>query len=216
MPESTPEKTHRKPRAALYGRVSTSSKGQDPALQIEALRRVADQRQWEVVGEFVDDGVSGAKDSRPELDRMMADAHAGKIDVIACWKFDRIGRSVQHLVRTLETLRSLGVDFASVTESVDTSTPVGKMVFHLIASIAEFEHALIKERIAAGVARARKAGKKFGRPRRDDIDMKRVQRLLKHGHSLRAIAKMLDVSRGTLRYRLSQLGEKPGSQAAKS
>lgn len=196
-----------KPRAALYARVSTSGKGQDPALQLEALRRVARQRDWHVVNEYVDIGVSGKKDHRPALDNLMADCHAGKIDVVAVWKFDRFGRSLRHLVEALAEFEAIGVAFVSVTESIDSGSPIGKAMFHIIGALAEFEHSLISERIAAGVARARKAGKKFGRPR-NDIDMARVNRLLKHGHSLRSISRLLDVSRGTLRYRLKQAGEK--------
>ncbi len=196
-----------KPRAALYARVSTSGKGQDPALQLEALRRVAEQRGWHIVNEYVDIGVSGKKDHRPALDDLMADCHAGKLDVVAVWKFDRFGRSLRHLVEALAEFESIGVAFVSVTESIDSGSPIGKAMFHIIGALAEFEHALIQERIAAGVARARKAGVKFGRPRKDDIDMPRVRRLLKHGHSLRSISRLLDVSRGTLRYRLKQSGE---------
>lgn len=207
------DKQHlQRPRAALYARVSTTGKGQDPQMQLDALTALAQQRGWQVADVYVDNGVSGKKDSRPEFDRMMADAHAGRINVVCCWKFDRVGRSVQHLVRCLETFRALGIDFISVTESIDTSTPVGKLVYSVIASIAEFEHSLILERIACGVARARRQGKKFGRPRHE-VDMARVERLLAHGHSLRSVAKLLDVSRGTLRYRLKLAGQKSASSS---
>ncbi len=103
----------------------------DPQMQIDALTALAQQRGWQVADVYVDNGVSGKKDSRPEFDRMMADAHAGRINVVCCWKFDRVGRSVQHLVRCLETFRALGIDFISVTESIDTSTPVGTRIVML-------------------------------------------------------------------------------------
>jgi len=195
------------PRAALYARVSTTGKGQDIGLQLDALRAVATQRGWEVVGEFTDDGVSGTKDSRPGLDALMHAVHAGQVTTVAVWRFDRFGRSLQHLVRALAEFQALGVDFVSVTESVDTSTPMGRVVFHIVGALAEFEVELTRERIAAGVARARKAGKPFGRPRLD-IDMDRVNRLLKHGHSLRAVAQLLDIPRSTLRNRLKAAGQK--------
>jgi len=197
-----------KPRAALYARTSTGNKGQDPQMQVEALQRVAEQRGWNVTGVYVDHGVSGKKDSRPEFDRMMADCHAGRIDVLAVWKFDRFGRSLRHLVEALAEFEAIGVAFVSVTESIDSGSPIGKAMFHIIGALAEFEHSLIQERIAAGVARARKAGVKFGRPRKDDIDMDRVKRLLKHGHSVRSISRLLDINRGTLRYRIKLMGEK--------
>ena len=116
-------------RAALYARTSTSGKGQDPELQLVDLRRLAEQRGWDTVFEFVDEGVSGAKAARPALDKLMAEARQGKIDVVAVWRFDRFARSTQHLLRALEEFRALGVDFMSQREAIDTRTPMGRMVF---------------------------------------------------------------------------------------
>ena len=191
-------------RAALYARVSTSDKGQDPELQLEDLRRLADQRGWAVTQEYVDTGVSGTKGSRPALDALMDDARRGRFDVVAVWRFDRFARSTQHLLRALEEFRALGVDFVSQREAIDTSTPMGKMVFTMIAAVAELEASLIRERVQAGVDRARRQGKKLGRPRRE-LDLRAARILLDQGHSQREVAEMLGVPRGTLRRRLQEL-----------
>ena len=190
-------------RAALYARTSTSDKGQDPELQLEDLRRLAEQRGWMVVDEYVDEGVSGTKDARPALDALMDDARRGRLDVVAVWRFDRFARSTQHLLRALEEFRALGVDFMSQREAVDTSTPMGRMVFTMIGAVAELEAALIRERVQAGVDRARRQGKKLGRPRRE-LDLRAARILLDQGHSQREVAEMLKVPRGTLRRRLQE------------
>jgi DNA invertase Pin-like site-specific DNA recombinase len=116
-------------RVALYARVSTNN-GQDPTLQTRELREYLERRGWQLAGEYVDVGVSGSKERRPELDRLMADAHRRRFDVVAVWKFDRFARSVSHLLRALETFRALGIEFVSLSEQIDTSTPMGKMVFY--------------------------------------------------------------------------------------
>ena len=190
-------------RVALYARVSTSNHGQDTGVQLDELRLVAAQRGWRVVGEFVDDGVSGGVASRPALDRMMAAAKAGKLDVVAVWRFDRFARSTQHLLSGLEDFRHLGVEFVSLRESVDTTTPAGKMVFTFLAAVAEFEKALIVERVRAGVARAQANGKHCGRPRRE-LDLRGARLLLQQGQSVRAVAGMLAIPRGTLMRRLNE------------
>ena len=191
-------------RAALYARTSTSDKGQDPELQLEDLRRLAEQRGWTVVEEYVDVGVSGTKDARPALDALMDNARRGRLDVVAVWRFDRFARSTQHLLRALEEFRALGVDFVSQREAIDTSTPMGRMVFTMIAAVAELEAALIRERVQAGVDRARRQGKTLGRPRRE-LDLRAAHILLEQGHSQRVVAEMLSVPRGTLRRRLLEL-----------
>jgi DNA invertase Pin-like site-specific DNA recombinase len=196
----------REPRAGLYARVST--KDQDPELQLDELRRVADQRGWTVVEAYVDHGVSGAKAKRPALDQLMDDARAGKLDVVAVWKFDRFARSTQHLLQALEEFRACGVDFISVRESIDTSTPMGKMVFTLIAAVAEMERAMIRERVQAGVDRARAAGKHCGRPP-VEIDLRPAVAMLDQGHSLSTTSSALGTCRATLRKRLVAAGEWP-------
>ncbi|MCK6574669.1 recombinase family protein [Myxococcota bacterium] len=184
-------------RAVIYARVSTSSHGQDVGLQVEELRRVAQQRGWEIVGEFVDEGVSGGKASRPALDLMMKLVREGGVDVVAVWRFDRAARSTTHLLSLLEEFRQVGVDFISVREAVDTSTATGKMVFTFLAAVAEFEKALIVERVQAGVRRAKAQGKHCGRPRRDvDLDLARTY--LDQGHGIRRTAKLLGVPKSTL------------------
>jgi len=199
-------------KATLYARVSTSNHGQDVGLQLDELRAVARQRGWQVVDEYIDEGVSGSKQSRPALDRLMTAVRSGQADVVAVWRFDRFARSTRHLLAALDEFRQVGVDFISIRESVDTSTSVGKMVFTLIAAISEFEKALIVERVNAGVARAKAAGKHCGRPR-VEMDVRPALALAREGHSQRAIAQMLGVSRGTLRRRLREADQKPVPQA---
>jgi len=203
-------------RVALYARVSTSNKGQDVGLQLDELRQVAGQRGWVVHAEYVDEGISGSKDSRPELDRMMAAARAGKLDLVAVWKFDRFARSTSHLVTALDEFRVLGVAFVSLREQVDTSTPMGKAMFTIIAAISELERDLIRERVIAGVRRAQAMGKHCGRPRRE-IDLRAAKVLLAQNLSVRQVADMLELPRSTLQRRLREasLAESPtGPQAS--
>jgi len=188
----------RRPRAALYCRVSTSNKGQDVGLQLDELSAVARQRGWEVVGEYIDEGVSGTKDSRPALDNMMADAHTGKLDVIACWRFDRVARSTRHLLDLLETFRVLGIDFCSLREQVDTASPAGKALFTMIAAVAELERDLIRERVKAGVERAKSKGVKVGRPERSDVDPIIAATMRRQGLSFNQIARRFVCGKGTV------------------
>jgi DNA invertase Pin-like site-specific DNA recombinase len=125
-------------KIAIYARVSTKS-GQDPEMQLAELREYIRNRCWKISGEYVDKGISGASDSRPELNRLMVASNRRRFDVVVVWKFDRFARSVSHLLRALETFRALGIEFVSLSESVDTSTPTGKMVFTVLASVAELE-----------------------------------------------------------------------------
>ena len=195
-------------RAALYARVSTVGQGQDVGLQLEELRQVATQRGWRIYGEYADEGISGSQNSRPELDRLMAEARAGRLDLVVVWKFDRFARSTRHLLTALEEFRLLGVDFVSLREQVDTSTPMGRAVFTIIAAVAELEKELIRERVVAGVRRAQAAGKHCGRPR-VEMDLRPATALLKEGRSLKETARILGVSRNTLRRRLREGGMWP-------
>ena len=190
-------------RAAIYARVSTTGHGQDVGLQVDELRQVAKQRGWNVVGEFIDEGVSGSKASRPALDKLMAAARAGKIDIVCVWRFDRFARNTQHLLSALDEFRLLNVSFLSMREQVDTTTPAGKVLFTLIAAVSEFERALIQERVQAGVARAKAAGKHCGRPV-VDMDLRPAQALLNEGRSLKEVSTILGVSRTTLRRKLAE------------
>ncbi len=191
-----------RPRAALYARISTTGKGQDAELQLEELRRVAQQRGWRVVGEYLDE-VSGSNERRPGLDRLMETARAGRLDLVAVFRFDRFARSTRHLLAALEEFRVLGIDFVSLREQVDTSTPMGKAMFTIIAAVAELEKDIIRERVVAGVRRAQAAGRHCGRPRRE-IDLRATRALLAQGHSLRQVADMLGLPRSTLQRRLAE------------
>jgi DNA invertase Pin-like site-specific DNA recombinase len=151
-------------RCAIYARVSTDE--QDESLQLTALRELVTQRGWELKTTYIDHGVS-SRAVRPELERMMRDAHKRRFDVIAVWKFDRFARSTRELVFALEQFQTLGIDFVSVTQAIDTSGPMGKLVFSVLAAIAEFERALIRERVVAGMKEAKRRGKHCGRPAKD-------------------------------------------------
>jgi len=182
-------------KTAIYARVSTNN-GQDPEMQLREIREYIQRRGWELTAEFVDAGVSGAKDSRPELNRLMAEAHRRRFDAVVVWKFDRFARSVSHLLRALETFRSLGTEFVSLSEQVDTSTPTGKMVFTVLGAVAELERSLITERVRAGLRNARAKGKRLGRPRKI-VDAGRITRLRNEGASWRQIGAKLGVSATT-------------------
>jgi DNA invertase Pin-like site-specific DNA recombinase len=193
-------------RAALYARVSTANNGQDPTMQTRELREYCERRGWNVVGEYVDIGISGVKEKRPELDRLMVDGHKRRFDAVVVWKFDRFARSVSHLLRALETFRSLGIEFVSFSEQMDTTTPAGKMVFTVLGAVAELERSLIVERVKAGLRNARAKGKRLGRPRRL-LDTKMIAALRTQGVGWKQIAADMGVGVGTL-YRLAGEGSK--------
>lgn len=180
---------------AIYARVSTSN-GQDPEMQLRELREYCERRGWHLKGEYIDSGISGMKNSRPELNRLMADAHKRLFDAVVVWRFDRFARSVSHLLRALETFGSLGIQFVSLSEQVDTSTPAGKMVFTVLGAVAELERSLIVERVRAGLRNARAKGKHLGRPRKLP-DATEIKRLRAQGASWRMIGKELNVSPAT-------------------
>jgi DNA invertase Pin-like site-specific DNA recombinase len=197
-------------RAAIYVRVSTTSRSQrgessgfdqNPEVQEQPLRDLITRRGWELAGAY-SDRASGAKERRPGLDALMADARRGQFDVVVVWRFDRFARSVRQLVLALEEFRSLRIDFVSHQEALDTSTPMGKTVFTITAAMAELERSIIRERVAAGVEYARRngtrSGKPIGRPRalfRADL----VADLRKSGLSWRQIARKLGAGASTVR-----------------
>jgi DNA invertase Pin-like site-specific DNA recombinase len=185
-------------RVAIYARVSTINHGQDVGLQTRELRQFAEARGWQVAGEYIDAGVSGAKDSWPELNRLIADAHKRRFDVVCVWRFDRFARSVSHLLRALETFKVLGIDFVSFSEQMDTSTPAGKMVFTVLGAVAELERSLIVERVKAGLRNAKAKGKQLGRPR-VTVDAAKIAALRSQGHSWAMIGEALGVGEGTVR-----------------
>jgi len=195
---------NRKPRTApaqeirsvaLYARVSTH-RDQNPEIQLHELRQYAERRSLEIVSEYVDHGISGAKDSRPQLDRMMADAHRRRFDAIVVWKLDRFGRTLKHLVTAIEDLAAYGVGFVSLRDNLDLSTPQGRLLFHMIAAMAEFERELIRERVLAGIAHARAHGRPIGRPR-VTVDAHAVAALRLSGCSWSQICQRLNVSKGS-------------------
>jgi DNA invertase Pin-like site-specific DNA recombinase len=181
-------------KAAIYARVSTANNGQDPTMQTRELREYCERRGWAVAGEYVDIGISGTKEKRPELDRLMADAHRRRFDAVVVWKFDRFARSVSHLLRALETFKTQGIDFVSYSEQMDTSTPAGKMVFTVLGAVAELKRSLIVERVRAGLRNARAKGNRLCRPR-VFVDAARIARLRSQGRSIREIADELGYSR---------------------
>ncbi len=171
--------------------------GQDPTMQTRELKEYCQRRGWQEFDCYADNGVSGKKDSRPHLNRMMQDAHERRFDVVVVMRFDRFARSVSHLLRALETFNSLGVQFVSLSEQVDTSTPTGKMVFTVLGAVAELERNLIVERVRAGLRHARAKGKRLGRPKKS-IDPVQIASLRAAGHSWRKIAREMGVSVGTV------------------
>jgi len=172
-------------RVAIYCRVSTSE--QSAGMQLDELRDLATRRAWKIVGEYVDEGFSGTKSSRPELDKLMADSRRRRFDLVLVWRFDRFARSTGHLLTALDEFRSLGVDFISHHEAIDTTTPLGKMVFTVVASVAELERSIIVERVKAGLARARAKGKRLGRPRGSKLPLPEVRKLLASGLSMKKV-----------------------------
>jgi DNA invertase Pin-like site-specific DNA recombinase len=195
-------------RVAIYARVSTINHGQDVGLQTRELRQFAEARGWTVAGEYIDAGVSGAKDSRPELNRLMNDAHKRRFDVLCVWRFDRFARSVSHLLQALETFKALGIDFVSFSEQMDTSTPAGKMVFTVLGAVAELERSLTVERVRAGLRNARAKGKTLGRPR-VTVDAAMIASLRMAGASWQTITRELGISAGTAKRAFYSLSKNP-------
>jgi len=182
-------------RVALYARVSTLN-GQNPEMQLGELREYASRRGYEIAGEFVDIGVSGSRDSRPELNRCMEMIRARKCDAVAVWKLDRWARSLKFLVNNLAELTALGVAFISLRDNIDLTTPAGRLMVQMVGAFAEFERALIAERVKAGMALARARGKRLGRPG-CGIPLERIAALRATGASWRTVGTSLQVSHVT-------------------
>jgi len=180
-------------KAAIYARVSTVD--QEPENQLQELRRYVEARGW-TGQEFVDRGVSGSKDRRPALDSLLADARRRRFDVLVCWRLDRLGRNLRHLVVLIEDLQSLGIAFVSLGEGIDCTTPAGKLQLHILAALAEFERARIQERVRAGLARARAQGVRLGRPKAA-VPVDRLQRV--SNLQVDEAASALGVSRSTVK-----------------
>src|ERR1700724_3078736 len=183
----------------IYARVST--KDQSCELQVRDLRTYCAARGFDLVREYVDVGQSGAKDSRPQLNLLMDDARKRQFDAIIVWRFDRFARSTKHLLTALEEFRSLGIQFISYQENVDTSTALGQAMFTIVSAVAPLERDLIRERVTAGIRNAQANGKKLGRPK-SGVDRQRILELKASGNSLRQIAASLGIGYGTVRSRL--------------
>jgi DNA invertase Pin-like site-specific DNA recombinase len=194
-------------RAALYVRVSTDR--QTVENQELQLRQVAERRGWEVIEVCSDAGLSGAKDrkQRPGLDQMLSDASRGKFDVVMAWAIDRVGRSLIDLLGTIQHLEACGVDLYLDQQNIDTTTPMGKLIFQITGAFAEFERGMIRQRIHAGLARARKAGKVLGRARIDPAIEAAIRRSLEKGRGIRETAREIGVGHGTIQRIKAELAE---------
>jgi DNA invertase Pin-like site-specific DNA recombinase len=182
-------------RAAIYARVSTHN-GRNPEMQLDEVREYCRRRGWKIVGEYVDEGISGSKEHRPALDRLLTDCRKRLVDAVVVYRYDRFARSLRQLVNALDEFRALGIDFVSLHEGVDTSTPNGRLVFGIFASIAEFERELIRDRVRSGLVLARSRGRRLGRPR-VVVDASKVASLRAQGRSWAAISTELGIGKGT-------------------
>ena len=197
-------------RCAIYARVSTFD--QSTAMQLSALREYIERRAWQAAGEYIDEGVSGSRERRPALHRLMADARRRAFDSGVVFRFDRFARSVSHLARALDEFRALGIEFVSLHEAVDTSTPMGRAMFHIAGAFAEFEREIIRERVKAGLASAKRRGRKVGRPRAV-VNVQEVLARASQGFSGREIAKCTGISEATVRRLLRSARGMVGRQA---
>ncbi len=203
MGEKAPMEREARKVAALYARVSTLD--QNCEVQLDDLRRYASKR-FTRYQEYTDAGVSGTQRHRPQLDTLMRDARKRLFDVVLVWKFDRFARSLKHLIESLDEFNALGIDFISLTEGIDTTTPAGQLLFHIVGAVAQFERDLIAERVRAGMAHARSLGKHIGRPRAP-VDARQVWALRAQGKSLRQVAAALDIPVSRVRRALSRISK---------
>jgi DNA invertase Pin-like site-specific DNA recombinase len=193
-------------RAAIYARVSTDS--QTVENQIRELRQIAERRGWEVVEVYTDAGISGAKGraQRPGLDRMLKDAGRRRFDIVMSWAIDRLGRSLIDLLGTIQHLEAVGVDLFLDQQAIDTTTPMGKLVFQVTGAFAEFERSMIRQRVKAGLKRAVAHGTKLGRPKVDLAMELKAQKQLKKGMGILKVAKMLGLGTGTVQRIKQEMG----------
>lgn len=191
-------------KIAIYARISTANHNQNLETQLLPLREFCKARGFDVFQEYTD-VVSGIKESRPQLDTLLADAKRRKFDSVLVWKLDRLGRSLKHLIGLVEDFQALGIQFISLTEGMDTTTPSGKLLFNVVGAIAGFERDLIRERVKAGLVRAKESGKKLGRPR-SVASGEAMQALKAQGKSVREIGQILSLSPATVSRRLNQNG----------
>src|ERR1017187_5814966 len=211
---STKQSSSKRPiRAALYARISTLNHGQDPEVQLRELREFCQRRGFAIAHEFVDKGICGSREQRPALDKLLADCRKRLVDAVVVYRYDRFARSLRQLVNALDEFRSLGIDFISIHEGVDTSTPNGRLVFGIFASIAEFERELIRDRVRSGMAAAKAKGKRIGRPK-VAVDVPRIASLRRQGRSWAEITRATGVSKGTAQRAVAPACPKPHLQAA--
>jgi len=187
---------------AIYARVSTDRQHVD--MQLVELRQYAQSRGWTLHKEYIDEGYTGSNTKRPDFQALINDAKKRRFDVLLVWKLDRLSRSLRDLINTIDELNHLGIDFVSYENNLDTSTPQGKLVFHVIGAVAEFEKDIIRERVRSGLENAKRKGKRLGRPPVKDAVMAEAEELKKQGLSVRAIGSKLGVDEGTIRKRLKK------------
>ena len=184
-----------KKKAAIYCRVSTQDQNTD--MQTNDLRKYALDRGFNIVDEFVDNGISGSIKKRPALDKLMEDAKKKKFDIVLVWRFDRFARSSRHLVEALHTFKHLGIDFISYNENIDTSSPLGEAIFTIISAMSQLERDIIRERVKAGLKNAKNIGTKLGRPK-VKVSASKAKEMQNNGLSVRSIAKELNTSPATI------------------
>lgn len=205
-----------KRRVAIYVRVSTSEQSTD--LQLRELNDFVNSRGWEITSVYEDSAFSGTTANRPQLKQLMSDVRQRKIDIVVCWKLDRLFRSLKDLIQTLQDFADVGVEFISLKDQLDLSTSSGRLLMHMIGAFAEFEAALIRERVCAGLANAKKKGVRLGRPRNVRRNDEKIVLLRQSGLSLKAIGKELGVSKGLVSAVLHRIREvsKPQQNASKN
>ncbi|PYU25521.1 MAG: resolvase [Acidobacteria bacterium] len=195
-------------RTALYARVSTRDKGQDVGMQVREFQEFCQRRNWTVADQYIDDGISSSKERRPQLERLMFDAKKRKFDAVLVYRFDRFARSMRELVNALAEFQSLGIEFISLHEGIDTSTPNGRLVFGIMASVAEFERELIRDRVRSGIQHAKAKGKRLGRPR-VQVDAGRIDGLRRQGRSWSQISRETGLSTSGVRRAFASLAKIP-------
>jgi DNA invertase Pin-like site-specific DNA recombinase len=195
-------------RAALYARISTLNHGQDPEVQLGEIREFCRRRGFHVEHEYVDKGISGSRERRPALDKLLADCRKRLVDAVVVYRYDRFARSLRQLVNSLEEFRALDIEFISIHEGVDTSTPNGRLVFGIFASIAEFERELIRDRVRSGMAAAKAKGKRIGRPK-VAVDILKIASLRRQGHSWAEVTRETGITKGTAQRAMDALPKSP-------
>ncbi len=195
-------------KIALYSRVSTHD--QSVEMQLSDLRRYCEERRFKIFREYNDEGISGAKDKRPALDELMADARKRRFDGVICWRFDRFARSTKHLITALEEFRHLGIEFISYQENIDTSSPLGKAIFTIVSAIAELERNIIVERVKAGIRRAKENGKRLGRPKTLNLNVEELKKMRDEGLSFKKIGDKVKACPATIYQLLRKSNEKVG------